>query len=308
MIKMKILVTGACGFLGKLAVNELRGAGHEIGEFDLEKGNDILNAEEVEIACRGKDIVVHLAAALDEALPYEKLHAINVKGTENVLEACAKCNVKRLVFASTVGVMGNVKGEADESFPYAPETNYEKTKAEAEKLVLGYQEIFPITILRFALLYGANSYWRQIIKLIKKGFPITGDGKNRFQLLYVKDAASAIRFVAGDENAENETYIAAEEHASTLEEVYAEIANLLDVEAQKKHLPVWQAKLLAHVLLAKAKIQGKKTIIMPAHIDRLVRNREYNTGKINKLGWRAKYALHEGMGETIGELKSRGEL
>lgn len=304
----KVLVTGACGFLGKYVVSELHGAGYEIGEFDLEKGNDILNAQEVENACRGKDVVVHLAAALDEALPYERLYAINVKGTENVLEACAKCNVKRLIFASTVGVMGNIPREADESFPYAPETNYEKTKAEAERLVLGYQEILPITILRFALLYGANSYWRQIIKLIKKGFPITGNGQNKFQLLYVKDAAGAIRFAVGDENAENETYIAAEGHASTLEGVYAEIADLLGIEMQKKHLPIWQAKLLAHVLLAKAKIQGKKTIIMPAHIDRLVRNREYNTGKISKLGWHAKYSLHEGMKETIEELKSRGEI
>ncbi|MBI2530486.1 MAG: NAD(P)-dependent oxidoreductase [Candidatus Diapherotrites archaeon] len=304
----KVLVTGACGFLGKFAVNELHGAGYEIEEFDLEGGNDILDYAQVENACRGKDIVVHLAAALDEALPYERLHAINVKGTENVLEACAKCNVKRLVFASSVGVMGNIAGEADESFPYAPETNYEKTKAEAERLVLKYQELLPVTILRFALLYGANSYWKQIIKLIKKGFPITGSGKNKFQLLYVKDAAGAIRFVAGDENSENEIYIAAEECANTLEGVYTEIANLLNVEIPKKHLPVWQAKLLAHVLLAKAKMQGKKTVIMPAHIDRLVRERAYNTGKISKLGWHAKYSLHEGMKETVEELKSKGEI
>jgi len=307
MVK-KVLVTGACGFLGKFAVSELHGAGYEVGEFDLERGNDILDYAQVENACMGKDIVVHLAAALDEALPYGKLYEINVKGTENVLEACAKCNVKRLVFASTVGVMGNISRVADESFPYAPETNYEKTKAEAEKLALGYQELLPVTILRFALLYGANSYWKQIIKLIKKGFPITGDGKNKFQLLYVKDAASAIRSVAGNENAENEIYIVAEERAGTLEEVYMEIANLLNVEVPKKHLPVWQAKLLAHVLLAKAKMQGKKTVIMPAHIDRLVRERAYNTGKINKLGWHAKYSLHEGMKETLEELKSKGEI
>ena len=304
----KVLVTGACGFLGNFVVKELKDADYEIAEFDLEKGNDILNAEEVENACRGKDIVVHLAAALDEALPYEKLHAINVKGTENVLEACAKCNVKRLVFASTVGVMGNISGEADESFPYAPETNYEKTKAEAEKLVLGYQELLPITILRLALLYGANTYWRQIIKLIKKGFPITGSGKNKFQLLYVKDAAGAIRFAIGNEDAENETYIVAEERAGTLEEVYTEIANLLEIKLPKKHLPIWQAKLLAHVLLAKARMQGKKTIIMPAHIGRLVRTRSYSTGKISKLGWHAKYSLHEGMKETVEELKLKGEI
>ncbi len=308
MVKMNVLVTGAMGFLGKYVISELHGAGYEIAEFDLENGNDILNAQEVENACRGKDAVVHLAAALDETLPYKKLHEINVKGTENVLEACAKCNVKRLVFASTVGVMGNIKREADESFPLAPETNYEKTKAEAEKLVLGYQELFPITILRFALLYGANSYWKQIIKLIKKGFPITGSGKNKFQLLYVKDAASAIKFALGNEAAENESYIVAEEHAGTLEGVYAEIANLLEVKSQKKHLPVWQAKLLAYALLAKAKIKGKKTIIIPEHINRLVRERSYNTGKINKLGWHAKYSLHEGMRETIGELREKGEI
>ena len=305
---MKILVTGAKGFLGKYAVKELQSAGHSIEEFDLESGNNILDAAQVENACRGKDAVVHLAAGLDEALPYKKLHEINVKGTENALEACAKCNVKRLVFASTAGVMGNISGEADESFPYAPETNYEKTKAEAERLVLGYQELFPVTILRFALLYGANGYWKQIIKLIKKGFPITGSGKNKFQLLYVKDAAGAIRFAIGNEDAENETYIVAEERAGTLEEVYTEIANLLEIKLPKKHLPIWQAKLLAHVLLAKARMQGKKTIIMPAHIGRLVRERAYNTGKINKLGWRAKYSLHEGMKETVEELKLKGEI
>ena len=305
---MKILVTGAKGFLGKYAVRELRDAGHSVEEFDLEYCKDILDAEQVENACKGKEAVVHLAAALDETLPYEKLSAINVKGTENALEAAAKNSVKRFVFASSVGVMGNISGIVDESATYNPETAYEKTKAEAEKLVLSYQEVMPVTILRFAMLYGTNSYWKQIIKQIKRGFPIIGSGKNKFQLLYVKDAANAIRFVLKNEAAINEIYIVAEKHASTLQEVYEEIARLLNVNAPKKHLQVWQATLLAYLLLIKAKLSGKKTIIIPAHINRLVRERAYNTSKITRLGWHAKYSLQEGMKETIEKLKSRGEI
>ena len=57
----------------------------------------------------------------------------NVKGTANILEAASEARVEKFVYLSTVGVMGKSKGKADENFPYNPITEYEKSKADAER-------------------------------------------------------------------------------------------------------------------------------------------------------------------------------
>ena len=85
---MKIIVTGSSGFVGKALVEKLRKKGHEVKEFDLSKGDDLLNKQQVKQAVKGVQVVYHLAAILDEKSPL--LKGVNVKGTEILLEKAAK--------------------------------------------------------------------------------------------------------------------------------------------------------------------------------------------------------------------------
>ncbi len=287
---MNILVTGSNGFVGKRLVQTLKKKGHMVKEFDTAQGNDLLNKKQCIQACKGKDVIFHLAAILDEKSPL--LEKVNVKGTENILESAAKARCSRFIFLSTVGVNAGVKEIVNEKSLLNPITPYEKSKAKAESLVVEFQEMIPITIVRSALVFGPNKYWQSIIKLAGKNFPVIGGGKQIWQTIYVDDLVSALAFVLNKKECIGETFVVAEQDKPTLRELYVEIRKGLNTSGKIKTMPVWIAKIVAV-------LKGNKGILTTQHINRLTRTREYDTSKINSLGWKAKIGMKEAVGKTI---------
>lgn len=148
---MKALVTGGGGFLGSNLVKALRARGDEVrvlarGDYPAlrELGveavrGDIVDAAATEAACAGVEVVFHTAAKAGGWGDPKEFEAINVTGTQNVLNACLRAGVKALVYTSTpsvVHVHRDVEGE-NESLPYASSysAQYPRTKALAEQLV-----------------------------------------------------------------------------------------------------------------------------------------------------------------------------
>jgi len=296
-IAMKVLVTGSRGFVGSRLVSVLKGKGHSAKEFDLALGNNLLDKSQCEKACKGIDTVYHLAAVLDEESP--ELYKVNVEGTGNILNGAAKTRVKQFVYLSSVGVNAKCKGIVNEKSAFKPATGYEKSKALAEQLVVDSQEMLPITIVRSALVFGPNRFWKLIAKLVEKGFPIIGDGKQVWQTIYVDDLVSALAFVLGKEQCLGETFVVAEKEKHSLLDLYAEIQKQLGIEGEIKTMPVWLAKLGALVY----RLEGKKTIVSKEHIERLVRTRHYDTGKIEALDWKARTRMKEAVRKTLEGLR-----
>ncbi len=299
---MKILVTGSDGFVGRFLVKELGKKGHQVEGFDLSHGKNILKLDQLKKAVKGKNAVFHLAAMLDETKTKQMLK-INVMGTENVVDASAKAGIEHFVYLSTVGVHANCKGIVKENSEICPETRYETSKARAEKIVWESQEMLPVTILRSALVFGPNQYWKGIVKLAKKNFPLIGNGNNKFQTIYAKDLVSSLLFVLGKEECFGETYIVAGSEKPKLNEVYGLIRKELGIKGVVKTIPSWFGIIIAYICLLKSKIAGGKTIILPQHVKRLVRERNYNTSKFESLGWKPKYSLQTAVKETVAELE-----
>jgi nucleoside-diphosphate-sugar epimerase len=149
---MRALVTGGGGFLGGAIVRLLRQQGREVRSFTrsaypwldelgVEQSlGDLADAAAVERAAAGVDVVFHVAAKAGVWGRREDFFATNVTGTENIIAACRKLGVSRLVYTSTPSVVhggGDLEG-ADESVPYPKEFDapYPETKAIAEKAVL----------------------------------------------------------------------------------------------------------------------------------------------------------------------------
>jgi len=298
---MNILVTGARGFIGSKLVNKLKNAGHNVAEFN---GN-ITNVENVKEEVKNADVVYHLAAELDEAVGEKKMFNVNVKGTENLLEAAAKARVKKFIHMSSVGVMGNVNSTADENTPCNPQTLYEKSKYEAEKLVMSYQELLPVTAVRGAIVYGANEYWRKIVKRAKNNFPLAGKCDKVWQMIYVDDIVDALFFVLKKDETIGEVYIVADEQKYSFNDVYKELMKNLGMKQEPRHIPVFLAYIVAYGFLLKSLITGKKSIVLPQHVARLTRERRYNISKIKKLGWAPKTSLQLGMKRMFSEMKNK---
>ncbi len=295
-MKKKILVSGSSGFVGKRVVAALKKKGYPVREFDLDKGLDLLRETDCRKAVKEIDLVIHGAAILDEDSPL--LWQVNVNGTENLIKAAAEGKVERFIHLSTAGIHGNQKGKVSEKSAVEPVTVYEKSKAAAEKIVEDYQEMIESTVIRPAIVLGANDHWKKIIRLMEKDFPLIGNGKNKWQTVYVDDLVDAIVFCAEHDKTAGEIFIVAEEKALSLESLYVELKKALGLEPKMWKIPFWSGKILAFFYAT----FSPKSIVNLAHLERLNRNREYSIAKIKKTGWKPKFDAEQGIKRTVKEV------
>ncbi|MFA5763512.1 MAG: NAD-dependent epimerase/dehydratase family protein [archaeon] len=289
---MKILVTGASGFLGKDLVSELKNRKHDITEFSIDKGKDILNKKQVKEDLQNIDLVIHLAAILDNHNP--KLWEVNVGGTTNLIEECARARVKKFILLSSTGVYGNTKASLNETSEVKPENLYEKSKYEAEQVVLNHQEELHVNVIRSAMILGPNMYWKNMFKILEKGFPLPCYGRNHFQVIYVKELIKAILQVM-DSGEPGEIYLVAGKERWTLREFCKKTKGILG-----KPEIVWSVPALLLIILGKI---TRKKFISADNIRHLCKERKYDLEKINSIGYVQTIPMEEAIIETIEEIK-----
>jgi len=209
---MKALVTGGGGFLGRAIVTQLRNRGDQVRSFSRhtypeltkvgveQSQGDLSDANAVEQAVRGCDIVFHVAAKAGIWGPYSEYYYANVVGTRNVIAACRNNGVNRLVFTSSPSVVFSGVDEKgiDESAPYAVRyflAWYPHTKCAAEWDVLNANGPDLATVaLRPHLIWGPgdNHLIPRLIERARTGKLVrVGSGMNIVDTTYVDNAAEA---------------------------------------------------------------------------------------------------------------------
>lgn len=208
---MHALVTGAGGFLGQCLTRQLVARGDKVRA--LSRGNypfltelgvesiqgDIQDAAAVERACRGIDTVFHVAAIAGIWGKWQTYYGINVLGTRNVIAACRKNTVPRLIYTSSPSVTFAAIDQCgiDESAPYPKRwlAHYPHTKALAEQEVLAANGDELLTCaLRPHLIWGPGDQHLipRLLARAKAGqLRRVGDGKNLIDAVYVENAAAA---------------------------------------------------------------------------------------------------------------------
>ncbi len=224
----KVLVIGGAGLIGSHVVDELlkedvkkvviydnftRGSYDNIKNalkdsrvkvFEL--GGDILHVDILNEAVKGMDYVVHLAALwLLHCYDYPRsAFHVNIEGVFNVLEACVKHNIKKLVFSSSASVYGDaVEIPMTEAHPYNNKTFYGATKIAGEHMCRAFFHRYGLSHvgLRYMNVYGPRqdykgTYIAVIMKILDRldnGLPpiVFGDGSQSYDFIYVSDAAKA---------------------------------------------------------------------------------------------------------------------
>jgi dihydroflavonol-4-reductase len=134
--RVRVYVTGGSGFVGAHVVRELRDGGADV----LDDWVELLDGDRLRRVIDGCEAVVHVAALYSFTARASELEAVNVKGTQNVLEACRRARVRRIVHTSTCATCGPVPGRpaTEDDAPPAWELTvpYKRTKLEAERLAL----------------------------------------------------------------------------------------------------------------------------------------------------------------------------
>jgi UDP-glucose 4-epimerase len=192
---MRIVVTGGSGFIGSHLLKALKK--HQVLNYSIGAGNDILDEKALNKYFKDVDVVFHLAAiAAVGADPYGTFET-NTKGTLNVLNACRKNDVRRLVFASSAAVYGDIKTKASEDIACEPISVYGASKLAAESYINAYSSCYGISsiILRYFNVYGTggSSVINKFIRNIAAGRPIIvfDNGEMRRDYIHIGDVVRA---------------------------------------------------------------------------------------------------------------------
>ena len=293
---MKVLVTGAAGFIGSYVVQALLEKQISVIAVDnLSTGKltylpanvpfykiDITKNElENVFLIESPDYVIHLAAqsSVIESLsnPVEDCQA-NILGTLNILRYAKQYKVKKCVIASTAAVYGNPTiFPVLEDSKLSPLSFYALSKLTAEKYILLYEKLFDLksTILRFSNVFGPkqpNGVITSLIKCLVEGeTPIIYDGSQTRDFIYVKDVAQAcIQSMLSEQTG---IFNISSNRELSIKQLYKEISDAMGVYTE----PVYES-------------------LREGEIERSVLS---NAKAIACLGWSPTYHLEEGLKETI---------
>lgn len=222
----KILVIGGAGFIGSFVVSELlkenvsevviydnfvRGKKSYLHEqlkdprcsiFPI--GGDIRDLDILDAAIKGKDYVVSLAAMwLLHCKDFPRTaFEVNVAGTFNILEACVRHNIKKLVWSSSASVYGDaVELPMTETHPFNNKNFYGATKITGEVMATAFNDRYGLSVigLRYMNVYGPNqdqtAAYTGVVPImlnhIENNVPpiINGDGSQAYDFIYVEDVA-----------------------------------------------------------------------------------------------------------------------
>lgn len=300
---MKMLITGGAGFIGSnfvryiienydcqvVVLDKLTYAGRKenlqglLGKITFVKG-DIRKREDVEKVIKECDFVVNFAAEthVDRSIIEAGSFVLtDVFGTYNLLEACRKFKIKKLVQISTDEVYGHIlKGSFREEDSVSPRNPYAASKASADLLCRAFFETYglPVVITRSTNNYGYYQHPEKLIPktiiyaLLNKKIPVYGKGKNVRDWIFVKDNCEAIDLIL--QKGEN-----------------GEIYNI----AGKQELENIQ------VVKTILKIMDKPESLIQFVKDRPGHDLRYSLdiSKIEKLGWKPKTKFENGIRKTI---------
>ena len=327
---MKILVTGGTGFTGKALVKRLLDDGHTVVALDYKEGlktqelrdwgaevviGSVTDRNVVEKAMEGVEVVQHLAAAFRELdVPNDYYDEVNIGGTRIVLESAFKHKVKKFVYCSTCGVHGNIDHPpGGEDAPIQPADYYQRTKYQAEPVVLDYvKKGMKATILRPAAIYGPGDPERfyMIFKRVNKGrFPMFGKGKTFYHPLYIDNLIDAF-VLAMDENKGNgEAYLIADEEYVEIKDLVQRVGKALNIDVKIPHYPVMPLVMVGHICETVCKPFHIIPPIFPRRVDWYRQNRAFKIDKAKKdLDYQPQVGLDEGLKRTAEWYKAEGYI
>ncbi|KAK7351656.1 hypothetical protein VNO77_11254 [Canavalia gladiata] len=328
---MKILVTGASGYLGGRLCHALLRQGYSVSvlvrstsdlsalppHLEIVYG-DITDYASLLAACSSCSIVFHLAALVEPWLPDpSKFFSVNIGGLKNVLEAVKETHtVEKLIYTSSFFALGPTNGvPADENQVHHEKffcTEYEKSKAAADKIALqAASEGVPIVLLYPGVIYGpgkvtaGNVVARMLIERFSGRLPgYIGYGNDKFSFSHVEDVVEG-HIAAMKKGQPGNRYLLTGENAS-FKFVFDMAAVITDTRKPILSIPLWFIEAYGWLSLLYSRITGKLPLISPPTVHVLRHQWEYSCDKAKRgLDYRPR-SLKEGLSEVLVWLKNSG--
>ncbi|MBP8985100.1 MAG: NAD-dependent epimerase/dehydratase family protein [Syntrophobacterales bacterium] len=328
---MKTLITGATGFIGSAVLRKLVSAGHEVRALVRPQSDrrnllelpveivhgDLRDRSSLEKAVKGCSVLFHVAADYRLWVPRpDELYEVNVTGSCNIVLAAAAAGVERIVYTSSVAVLGANKDEspADEETPVTIADmigHYKRSKflAEAEIRKLTKSRGFPVVIVNPSTVVGPRDIkptpsGRMIIDAASGRMPAYVDTGLNF--VHVEDVAEG-HLLALDRGRVGERYILGGANL-TLKEALSEIAAIAGRTPPRIRLPHNLVLVVAAIAEAWSKVSGKEPWVNLTSV-RLARKKMYfSTEKAQReLGYRPR-PVREAFRDAIDWYRQHGYI
>jgi nucleoside-diphosphate-sugar epimerase len=319
---MKVLVTGATGFIGSHVVDTLQNANADIiciarptSDLRWLKNKDVTiinasldNPESLKPAVEGVDMIIHVAG-LTAARNDEEFLRGNRDSTRNLLELASKYapNLQRFLHVSSQTVTGpspSIIEPVHEDSPLYPITAYGRSKKAAEEVVREYSQRFPTTIVRPPAVYGErDTAILTFFQSVAKGVvPLIGFDEKKVSLIHGVDLARGIVESAFSPNTIGETYFISSEEFYTWKQI-AEITK--NAFGKSFVLPIRVPHATVMMLAGLSQIFGKfsskppvlnyekgKDLIQPYWICSVEKAKR-------DFGWKQEISIEEGIKRTV---------
>lgn len=311
MKKMRFLVTGANGFVGKYLCAELLRQGQLVRAAVRSASSPIPDIEVVTIsamdgetnwenALRDVDVVIHLAArvhVMREAAsdPQAEFLKVNLHGTANLAQQAVAAGVKRFVYVSSIKVNGEQAAEAQpfaESDNPNPQGPYALSKFQAEQALqrIAQETGLEVVIVRPPLVYGpgVKGNFISLLAAIERGIPLPLAGaRNARSLIYIGNFVDALIMCAFHPAAAGQVYLVSDGEDISTAILVENIAKALGRKSRSFYFPPTLLSAAA-VLLGRAQ-----------QVDRLFGSLCVNGEKIRReLAWTPPYTLEQGLRAT----------
>ena len=307
---MKVLVTGATGFIGQAVVTQLLGQNHQLIATTRSISSAMpTSVKQIQIssmssdndwseALQGVSKVVHLAArahVLHEQVadPLAEFRKVNTNGTLHLAREAAKNGVERFIFLSSIGVNGNSSNKPFTELDIPnPAEDYAVSKYEAEKglLEISHNTAMEVVIIRPPLVYGPNApgNFANLLKWVKKGVPLpfaAVDNKRSF--IALDNLVNFIIDCLGHSKAANEIFVISDDEDVSTTQLLQKVGEALGKSAWLIPIPVGLMRAVASFL-------GKGDVAR-----RLFGTLQVDSSKAkDMLGWRPVVTMEEQLKTT----------
>ncbi len=270
---MRVLITGANGFLGSALSRRMVGDGHRVralvrpgSDASALEGvgvervpGDVTDTASVQRAVEGAEVVFHLAG-LRRAPERSAFFRVNAEGTRTVCEAMLRVGARRMVLAGSLAAVGPSLPERPhvETDPFAPEEWYGESKAEAERIALGTAGL-EVTVARPPRILGPGDRENLVFfRLVKRGIRLEiGGGPRPLSVVDVDDVVELLLLLAARPEAAGEACFAPGPDQTTLEEIQTLGAEVLGVRPRTLRLSPRRLRALAAMADGFSRLTGK---------------------------------------------------
>ncbi len=331
---MKVLVTGASGFLGGHVAELLSKRGDSVralvrstsnrkhlqglANVELFEGG-IEEVDRVREAVDGVDAIVH-AAGLVKARSTDEFFAVNVGGTSNLIQAARTRSrgrpgvIKRFVYVSSLTACGpSPDGRPVPLDQESPIDAYGRSKLAAEKVVLSAKDDFPVVVLRPGAIYGPrDGEILDVFKSIRWGLlPLVAAGEAKGVWIYATDCAEAcIRAIDADIPSGQVFFVDDGTGPMDQNELFAEAERALGRRARvRKGLPVPVLMAVARGIEAFGRVTNRAVMLTPEKARMLLMHWVCSSDATRAaLGWEPKVLRKEGMERAVAWYRDNGWL